>query len=123
MSRKVTRRFDDKGRHIANMISTTNDRERPLVSWNMLPETEQADFDYLQPNERDELRFVKAYDAWHDVNDTEGLAPADLAAQGWSVYYSTSFFDGYVFRHFDADGIYLHETVVVGHYFGEDVSQ
>lgn len=121
MSRKVTRRFDDKGRHIANMVSTTNDRERPLVSWNMLPETEQADFDYLQPSERDDLRFVKAYGSWHDVDDTEGLAPADLAAQGWSVYYSDSVWTGVVFRHFDAEGVYLDETVVVGRYGSEDV--
>jgi hypothetical protein len=102
------------------IVSVTNDHERELRSWRGLPESVRSDFDYIKPDEGDDWRFVEYRGSWYDVNDTEGLAPDSLKAQGWDVYASDSFSSGVVFRHFDREGNYLEGFVVVGRYWVED---
>jgi len=122
MSRRTTVLYNANGTRRGAIVSTSNNRERPMVAWHDLPDDVKPDFDYVKDehDERTIQRFVYAYGSWFDVNDTEGEAPDSLKSQGWNVYLTTSFFDGYVFRHFTADGEYMDDTVVVGHFVTED---
>lgn len=95
----------------------TNDHERTLVAWEDLPTQRQAEFDYVEGEDRLSPRFVFYRGTWLDTEDTEGLAPHDLAALGWSTYLTDSFFSGVVFRHFDRDGNAFEGTVVVGTFY------
>jgi hypothetical protein len=101
-------------------VVTTNNKPRTLVSLAEVPAGIRSDFDYITGEDVYAPRLVQYRGSWYDVNDTEGLAPDDLRALGWDVYLTDTFFSGIVFRHFDADGEYRYDNVVVGRFFVND---
>jgi hypothetical protein len=87
---------------MANITITTNNRPRALVWWHDLPENVQKDFDYLDPCERCQSRFVQYKGWWYDVYDTMPVRTSYVdelpAFKGWDSYESQGFFCGVLFR-------------------------
>lgn len=110
---------------------TSNYRTRRLLSFNELPLSERADFDYMHADCDvecsclDEARFVLAYGSWHDTYEFESIArgisvPVVAPSRRdkgslvrWDAIQSGSAWHALVLRYFDADGYEL-DGVVVG---------
>lgn len=99
----------------------TNNRVRPLVTFNELPESVRSDFDYCKA--KDTPFFVKVLNHWYDAFDTqrittEGSYPMGWAVHvekespfaGWNAVTSETYWSGVLFKFKD-------EGVVVGCYF------
>ena len=94
----------------------TNNRARELVSFYDLPEKDQADFDYVDEDDRYNPRFFRYRGAWYDTHEFERLPKNGHAfwnenRANWDGYQSDSFFSGVLIRYL---GDY--EQVVVGRY-------
>lgn len=104
----------------------TNNIPRELLSWHELPTKAQADFDYVEEDERHNPYFVKFKDDYYDVYDSQSIQvcrdrtfpvgwaiyvrPEDPLAK-WDAVSSESFFSGTLFR------FTLDDRVVVGRYY------
>lgn len=97
---------------------TTNNRERPLLTYEQLPVSARDMFDYMLdargvPSEDSYTpRFVRAYGSYYDTLESVP-APDSYRARGWNTVMTESAFHALVFRWFDADG-YALDGVVVG---------
>lgn len=104
----------------------TNNHERDLVAWHMLPANERADFDYIfdtppaedldiacYPDEAYSERFFQYRGSWYDYHEFQPTSES-LAADGWDAVQPQSYFDAIAVRYFDRDGRQL-DGVVVAH--------
>ena len=92
---------------------TTDNIPREVLNW--IPGENHGEFDYIDwrkvQDGEESVSFVKYKGEYYDLNDTEGVFPADNA---W-VYISGTFFSGKVFKFPDNDA----ETVICGTYYEE----
>lgn len=97
----------------------TNHKPRAVVSYFDLPEAEQADFDYVNPDEYPEPRFFNYLGSWYDVQEfsTMGEMSLDeLRALGFDGIQPDSYFSATIVKWFDSDGVYTPSEgeIVVG---------
>lgn len=104
-------------RNGSQLTIKTDNRPRKLWSWYDLPIESQADFDYIQDDDRYSARFVKFMGVWYDANDSIvprypwGGSP-DMFP-GWDSYTSDSYFSGVLFRYAPGTD---YEEIIVGRY-------
>lgn len=72
---------------------TSNYHWRELVEWHQLPEDAQADFDYLNENDKWSPRFVLFRGDWIDTGDAERSN-----ISGWDGQQTDSFSSATVWR-------------------------
>jgi hypothetical protein len=94
----------------------TNNVPRDIL-WD-LPESDRKEFDYIKWSDVDNgiesVAFVNYKGQLYDLNDTEGVFPAD---RSW-FYVSDSFFSGVLFRYpADEFGTYDTEQIICGRYY------
>lgn len=103
----------------------TNWNKRELMMVADLPEKAQADFDYIEGDDRFQSRIVKFKDNYYDVFDTQsiqvGTHPTRLGwamsvlpdhpFAKWDAIINESYFSGVLFK------INTDDTVTVGQYF------
>ena len=82
----------------------TNHKSRDLSSWFDLPESERADFDYVEESDRYNYRFFKYLDSWYDCHEFEH-ASGDLRASGWHAWQTDSHFSATLIKYTDDDTI------------------
>lgn len=90
-------------------VQITRATRRPLTSWRALPLDIRADFDYVEPEQADDLRFASYKGCWYDVQDiapiatTEGaswamVVSADHPFAKWDGMVNETYFGGVLFR-------------------------
>lgn len=91
----------------------TNHHWHELLTWHDIPESERADFDYIDSEERFSPRMFCYRGRWYDTNEFF-VIPQSLPAElrEWSGYQSDSYFSGVVVRYSDD-----FEQVQVGTYY------
>lgn len=86
------------------MKITTDNKPRPILHWWDLTPKEQAEFDYLMPQEQEDHEFVRYRDWVYDLCDLEWIRPNEVPHpqrpgwEKWHAYQSDSFFSGVLFR-------------------------
>lgn len=93
---------------------TTNNKPRPLLSWFDLPESERADFDYIEEDERYSYRLFQYRGSFYDYYEFQ-TAGNDVKALGFDGVQGQSYFDAIAVRYFDRDGYEYDNEIVVGH--------
>jgi len=100
---------------MADLTIVTNNCPRDVLYWQDLTTKEQAEFDYLDTEDRQaEAQFVR-YRGWvYDLHDTEyrGHEGMPRGLEGWSNFLSDSYFSGILIRWVDN-----YERVIVGCYY------
>jgi hypothetical protein len=87
----------------------TNRQPRDLIGWHDLTCKEQAEFDWLKEDEREDADFVR-YKGW--VYCTQDFMACRTTFKPWDGYASDSYFSGVVIRFVERG-----ERVIVGRYF------
>ena len=96
----------------------TNNVPRNLLYWYELTAKEQAEFDYLDTDSKQQdANFVRYKGATYHLEDTEYVDTshnfADHPFKAWHSKVSDSFFSGVLFRYADRD----YATVICGRYY------
>lgn len=94
----------------------TNNKPRPLASFNDLPQAERGRFEYVDEEDRDSPRMFLYRGSWYDAEDFE-CAPHDVAALGFDGVQADSMFSAVVLRYFDCEGYAYDDAVVVGYLY------
>ena len=96
---------------------TTNNVPRSVLYWSDLNAKEQAEFDYLDTDERKlEARFFLYKGSIHDMGEfmrTDNLE----GLEGYDAYRSDTYFSGICFRFPQEDKCTDYENVIVGMFF------
>ena len=87
---------------------------RELFAVDHLDEKDQADFDYIEGEDRYSNRLFQYRGSWYDSNEFT-LASDSIKAQGFDGMQAESYFSAVVVRCFDADGHYHDDEVIVGY--------
>ena len=92
---------------MTTLAITTNNQERPVISWHDLSTKQQSEFDYKHA---EESQFV-VYKGWpYDVAEFMAVHHNEELS-GWDGYSSDSFFSGVLIK-FAPD----RDTVIMGRY-------
>lgn len=75
---------------VHGLIIRSDLKWKALQSWHDLPTKWQAHHDYLDPGERQELRFVMRRGEWYDVNMFDDASGTSVGQAGWSGSFSLS---------------------------------
>jgi hypothetical protein len=99
------------------MTIVTNSQARDVLYWYDLTRKEQAEFDYLDTEEKQfERQFVRYLGVVYDLHDTDGevtnTSPKEFH-NGWHHYVSDSFFSGILIRWVAPH----YEQVIMGRYY------
>lgn len=91
----------------------TNRHARPLHSYLDLLESERADFEYIEGEDRYSLRLFNYRGAWFDYHEFE-VAGHDVKALGFDGVQTDSYFSATVVSYFDREGNELDGEIIVG---------
>lgn len=86
----------------------TNNQPRPLLDWNNLTEKEQAEFDWLGPNERVAMDFFRYKGQVYCLNEFERDA-----SNGWDGFYGHTFFSGVFVKRIQGNN----DEIIVGSFY------
>ena len=103
-----------------NLKILTNNRPRDTLHWWDLTTKEQAEFDYLdtegKQNEADFFRYRGWTFHTGDIPSLRGTAVGHTHFRGWHAQLSDSFFSGILVKYVYVDGEYT-DQVIVGRYY------
>ena len=91
----------------------TNNAPRHTLDWRDLTPKEQAEFDYLDSDDREYCAIFVRYRGWvYDLGEFMRV-DSNTALAGWHGYSSDSFFSGVLIRYVDSDA----DSVIMGTYY------
>lgn len=108
------RDIEETGKRMMKII--TNNVPRPMLSFMELTEEEQKEFDYLDEDDRGNLRFVRYAGEVYDIGEfqviDQSLRPSDQPFTGWSGVQPDSYFSGVLVKYAPEEW----EHVIIGRY-------
>jgi hypothetical protein len=98
----------------ATMHFKSNHQWRELFMLDALPEKDQADFTYIEGEDRYSTRLFKYRGSWYDTAEFT-IAPDRIKALGFDGVSTESYFSAVIVCYFDKDGHYHDDEIIVGY--------
>lgn len=102
------------------MKVTSNNKRRPLVSIQEIPEADRDDFDYMPIDEYEDRRLFSYRGSWYDWHEFQAIQDTStprftLLAQGWDGIMYDSAFSAVLVKYFDKEGDPFEDEIIVGY--------